>query len=68
MGTRVVFSPDSDEKKGAFEDDTRRPGTRDKGNASMAGQLGHRNKPVDYEDADTDYPDPTSSGEHSGQK
>jgi hypothetical protein len=74
-------SIDSDATKGAVEDDGRgryelraRQGienesrVEDKSNVSQGGQLGHRDKPVGFEDADSDFPDPESSGEHTGQK
>jgi hypothetical protein len=65
----ATASVDADAKKGAVEDDNRgRHGIEDESNVSLDGQLGHRDKPVGYEDSDSDYPEPDSSGEHSGQK
>jgi hypothetical protein len=61
-------SHDSDIRKGAVEYDAARgPGETDETNTSMTGQGGHRNQPEELDGADTDYPEPDSSGEHSGQ-
>jgi hypothetical protein len=59
---------DSDIRKGAFEAEEPRSGRKHDGtNTSMAGQLGHRHKHEDLHEADTDFPEPNASGEHSGQ-
>lgn len=60
--------PDSDIHKGAVEDDS--PHTREDRPAhtnSLSGQLGHRDLDEELKDNDTDYPEPDSEGEHSGQ-
>ena len=56
-------SSDADDHKGAIEDD--RPGTNNQN--SLTGQLVHRGpqKPEDGED--TDFPEPGSNPEHSGE-
>lgn len=57
--------PDNDIHKGAVEDDSQQAGEH---NTSMAGQQGHRHIPEMAEGTDTDYPEPGSSPEHSGEK
>jgi len=60
---------DPDESKGAVEDDApKQKGIVNESNSSLAGQMGHRNKPDEIGDSDTDYPEPDASGEHSGEK
>ena len=54
---------DNDLKKGATEDET--PG--DKNMTSMTGQLGHREEDPMIKDADSDFPEPGQSPEHSGE-
>jgi len=59
---------DSDIRKGAFE--TEEPSAhrnKSHSNNSLSGQIGHRNKHEDLHEADTDFPEPNASGEHSGQ-
>ena len=48
------------EKKGATEDGLIVP-------VSIAGQLPHRLQPEEVKDCDSDFPEPGSSPEHSGQ-
>ena len=55
--------PDNDVHKGAVEDDS----PREEHNTSMRGQLGHRNQDEMLKDNDSDYPEPGSSPEHSGE-
>jgi hypothetical protein len=62
----VVKENDPDESKGAVEDDA--PARGNESNTSMNGQMGHRNKPEEMGDSDSDYPEPDASGEHTGQK
>ncbi len=60
--------PDGDIHKGAVEDDS--PHTLEDRPAhtnSLSGQIGHRDANEDLKDNDTDYPEPGSSPEHSGQ-
>lgn len=60
--------PDSDEHKGAVEDDSPHPrGEKPAPHEYMQGQLGHRNPDEVVNGSDTDYPEPGSSPEHSGQ-
>jgi hypothetical protein len=60
--------PDSDKHKGAVEDDLPHPrGERPELHGSLSGQIGHRKKDPLEEGADTDYPEPGSNPEHSGQ-
>jgi hypothetical protein len=56
-------TPDEDETKGATESDD--PATR--GNVGMEKQLGHRDQDPMLKDADSDFPEPGSSPEHSGE-
>jgi hypothetical protein len=66
--TLTTKDADADDSKGAVEDDAPRAGgVKNDSNNSMSGQIGHRNKPDELKNADTDYPEPDSSGEHSGQ-
>jgi hypothetical protein len=57
--------PDSDFQKGAVEEETSVPSTN--GNPNLHGQLGHRDQEEMLKDADTDFPEPGSSPEHSGE-
>ena len=49
--------------QGAVEQDA----LNQKGNTSMNGQMGHRNKPADLDTLDTDFPEPGQNPEHSGE-
>jgi hypothetical protein len=55
---------DSDVHKGAVEDD--RPNQEH--NTSLGGQLPHRNQDAMLKDNDSDYPEPGSNPEHSGER
>ncbi len=55
---------DSDLHKGAVEDDS----AGAEHNTSLRGQLGHRNQDEMLKDNDSDYPEPGSNPEHSGEK
>ncbi len=57
--------PDSDLHKGAVEEETSEPSTT--GNPNLEGQLGHRDQDELLKDADSDFPEPGSSPEHSGE-
>ncbi len=62
------FHPDGDEHKGAVEDDSPHlRGDAPEPHGSMTGQLGHRNADEMTDGSDSDYPEPGSSPEHSGQ-
>ncbi|HEX5433252.1 MAG TPA: hypothetical protein VFY05_03360 [Candidatus Angelobacter sp.] len=50
--------------EGAAEQDA--PGQ--KGNTSLSGQMGHRNKPESLDTLDTDFPEPGENPEHSGER
>jgi hypothetical protein len=66
--TNPVHHPDGDEHKGAVEDDSPHlRGDRPHQQGSMTGQLGHRNRDEMTNGSDSDYPEPGSSPEHSGQ-
>jgi hypothetical protein len=52
---------DADRGKGSQEPDDRKQA----GNNSMKGQLAHRNQDPMVDGADTDFPEPGSSPEHS---
>jgi hypothetical protein len=54
---------DQDESKGASED----VGHGMAGNAGMQGQIGHRDQDPLLKDADSDFPEPGLSPEHSGE-
>jgi hypothetical protein len=54
---------DQDQSKGATEDD----GHGQPSNASLQGQLGHRDQNSLIKDADSDFPEPGLSPEHSGE-
>jgi hypothetical protein len=63
-----ILHPDGDEHKGVVEDDSPHPrGERPASQESMTGQLGHRNRDEMTNDNDSDFPEPGSSPEHSGQ-
>jgi hypothetical protein len=55
---------DQDRSKGALEQDD----PRQEGNTSLGGQLGHRDQDPMLKSADTDFPEPGESPEHSGEK
>ena len=57
--------PDSDHRKGAGEEETPTPAKG--GEPYLHGQLGHRDEDEMIKDADTDFPEPGSSPEHSGE-
>ena len=54
---------DQDRMKGAVEQEDR----GQTGNTSMQGQLGHRDQDPMLKDADSDFPEPGESPEHSGE-
>ena len=59
---------DQDQSKGATEDDGHaQPGDDQPGNTSQQGQLGHRDQNSMIKDADSDFPEPGLSPEHSGE-
>lgn len=58
------LADDQDRGKGAVEQD--RP-EEQPGNTSMQGQLGHRDQDSLLKSADTDFPEPGQSPEHSGE-
>lgn len=58
------LADDQDRGKGAVEQD--RP-KEQPGNTSMQGQLGHRDQDPLLKSADTDFPEPGLSPEHSGE-
>jgi hypothetical protein len=57
--------PDSDFQKGAVEEETSQPSANGKPN--LDGQLGHRDQDEMLKDSDSDFPEPGSSPEHSGE-
>ena len=60
--------PDGDEHKGAVEDDSPHlPGQEPAPHEYMQGQIGHRNRDAMTDGGDSDFPEPGSSPEHSGQ-
>jgi hypothetical protein len=54
---------DQDRSKGAQE----QAGKDEPGNTSMQGQLGHRDQDPMLKAADTDFPEPGGSPEHTGE-
>jgi hypothetical protein len=54
---------DQDAAKGATETDDQ----KSQANTSMQGQLGHRDQDPLLKDADSDFPEPGDSPEHSGE-
>jgi hypothetical protein len=68
MTAKTTNHPDGDALKGAVEsqsqhDTAQRPNFHD----NLADQLPHRNGGTDLEGADSDFPEPGSNPEHSGQ-
>jgi len=55
---------DQDRKKGALEQEDR----TQPGNTSLQGQLGHRDQDPMLKSADTDFPEPGESPEHTGEE
>jgi hypothetical protein len=62
--TDLKSEEDQDRGKGAVEED--RPAQT--GNTSMGGQLGHRDQDSMLKSSDSDFPEPGSSPEHSGEE
>ena len=58
---------DQDLEKGATEASTEAGGPSLPGNSGMQGQLGHRDQTAMLKDADSDFPEPGHSPEHSGE-
>lgn len=54
---------DQDSAKGATETEDFKPGP----NIGLQGQLGHRDQDPILKDADTDFPEPGESPEHTGE-
>jgi len=54
---------DQDRFKGAVEEEEK----NQQGNTSMQGQLGHRDQDPMLKSADTDFPEPDASPEHTGE-
>jgi hypothetical protein len=59
----VTITRDQDRSKGAVEHEENDPS----GKTSMQGQLGHRDQDAMLKSADTDFPEPGGSPEHSGE-
>jgi hypothetical protein len=57
--------PDSDLHKGAVEEEISTPSKS--GDPNLHDQIGHRDEDEMLKDADTDFPEPGSSPEHSGE-
>jgi len=57
------ITKDQDREKGAVEPDEKGSGD----NTSMKGQLGHRDQDPMLKAADTDFPEPGGSPEHTGE-
>ena len=59
----MAITRDQDRSKGAVEQDENDPS----GNTSLQGQIGHRDQDPMLKSADTDFPEPGGSPEHSGE-
>jgi hypothetical protein len=59
----MAVTKDQDRSKGAVEQAEKGPSD----NTSMQGQLGHRDQDPLLKSADTDFPEPGGSPEHSGE-
>jgi hypothetical protein len=59
----VTVTRDQDRSKGAVEQNENSPADY----TSMQGQLGHRDQDPLIKSADTDFPEPGGSPEHSGE-
>jgi hypothetical protein len=59
-----ISANDPDAAKGATEGEKRDHDP----NAGLAGQLGHRDQNAMLKDADSDFPEPGESPEHSGEE
>jgi len=59
-----ISDNDPDRAKGATEE----PEHHHDGNLAVSEQLGHRDQDPRIKDADTDYPEPGGSPEHSGER
>jgi hypothetical protein len=57
---------DSDKGKGAVEEEVSTPSTS--GRPNLSEQLGHRDEDEILKDSDTDFPEPGSNPEHSGER
>ncbi len=64
MDNHAPETKDSDAGKGAVEDD--QPSTTP-GQPHLQGQMDHRSSNAEVKNSDTDFPEPGSSPEHSGQ-
>jgi hypothetical protein len=62
--TRTPKIPDADIDKGAIEQEA----PRQNGNTSLAGQLPHRTNDPLIKAHDSDFPEPGSNPEHSGER
>jgi hypothetical protein len=62
-GFIVTVTKDQDRSKGAVEQE----GKGQADNTSMQGQLGHRDQDPMLKAADTDFPEPGGSPEHTGE-
>ncbi len=60
----MTHTKDQDRFKGAVEQEER----SQEGNTSMAGQLGHRDQDPMLKAADSDFPEPGESPEHTGEQ
>lgn len=59
----MTHTKDQDRFKGALEQEEK----GQHGNTSMQGQLGHRDQDPMLKAADTDFPEPGESPEHTGE-
>jgi hypothetical protein len=60
----MANTPDADASKGAFEPED----PREAGNTSLGGQLPHRTNNPLIKNSDSDFPEPGSNPEHSGER
>jgi hypothetical protein len=68
MTHTAITRPDEALHKGAMEDEaTLADGKRCEDEASLGGQLGHRDQDEMLKDNDTDFPEPDAHAEHTGE-
>ncbi|MBT9330356.1 hypothetical protein [Paracidobacterium acidisoli] len=69
MTKPAVFRHDSDVRKGAQEEEApSNPALRPDADHRLGGQLSHRETDDLIKESDTDFPEPGSNPEHTGQR
>jgi hypothetical protein len=68
MTVYPTIRPDEGMRKGAVEDDTQHPDSKNRPqHGSFSGQLGHRDQDEMLKDNDTDFPGLDAEAEHTGK-